>query len=87
MAEQSLSQVALAHKNVLEKFEFSCDITCSRECDRGKREENYTSENIWNLGLHPPILASTDPAGITYHPSGHLFISDSEIDELSEIWN
>ncbi len=47
MAEQSLSQVALAHKNVLEKLEFSCDITCSREGDRGsKREENYTSENI-----------------------------------------
>jgi len=35
----------------------------------------------------PRIIASTDPAGITYHPSGHLFISDSEINELSPIWN
>jgi hypothetical protein len=34
------------------------------------------------------IIKSTDPAGITYHPpSGHLFISDSEIDEITAIWN
>jgi sugar lactone lactonase YvrE len=31
---------------------------------------------------------STDPAGITFHqPSGHLFITDSEINEISEIWD
>ncbi len=35
----------------------------------------------WNGG----IIMSTDPAGITYHPpSGHLFIADSEINEISE---
>jgi hypothetical protein len=38
----------------------------------------------WNAN----IIKSTDPAGITYHPqSGHLFISDSEIDEITSIWN
>lgn len=38
----------------------------------------------WNAG----IIRSTDPAGITYHPpSGHLFISDSEINEIVAIWN
>lgn len=38
----------------------------------------------WNAG----IIKSTDPAGIVYHkPSGHLFISDSEINEITEIWN
>ena len=38
----------------------------------------------WNGG----IIMSTDPAGITYHPpSGHLYISDSEIDEIDSIWN
>ncbi|MCZ6776436.1 MAG: hypothetical protein O7D34_08275, partial [Ignavibacteria bacterium] len=31
------------------------------------------------------IIKSTDPAGITYHaPSGHLFITDSEINEIAE---
>lgn len=38
----------------------------------------------WNAG----IIRSTDPAGIVYHPpSGHLFISDSEINEIVPIWN
>jgi hypothetical protein len=38
----------------------------------------------WNAG----IIKSTDPAGIVYHPpSGHLFISDSEINEIAAIWN
>ncbi len=36
---------------------------------------------------HPRIIASTDPVGITYHPSGHLFISDSEINELNQFWD
>jgi hypothetical protein len=31
------------------------------------------------------IIRSTDVAGVTYHPpSGHLYLSDSEIDELSQ---
>ena len=39
---------------------------------------------IWNGG----IINSTDPAGLVYHPpSGHLFISDSEINEIAAIWN
>ncbi|NUQ63491.1 MAG: IPT/TIG domain-containing protein [Pirellulales bacterium] len=29
------------------------------------------------------IIKSTDPASVVYHPSGHLFIADSEINELS----
>jgi hypothetical protein len=34
------------------------------------------------------IILSTDPTGITYHPpSSHLFISDSEINEINSIWN
>jgi hypothetical protein len=38
----------------------------------------------WNGG----IIKSTDPSGITYHPHvGHLFISDSEINEITAIWN
>lgn len=40
--------------------------------------------HTWSGG----IVMSTDPAGITFHqPSGHLFIADSEIDEISEIWD
>jgi PKD repeat protein len=32
---------------------------------------------------NPQIIKSTDPAGIAYHsPSGHLYIADSEINEL-----
>ncbi len=38
---------------------------------------------LWNNGIIP----STDIAGITFHPTlGHLFISDSEINETSQ-WN
>ncbi|MHC4789829.1 MAG: T9SS type A sorting domain-containing protein [Planctomycetota bacterium] len=38
----------------------------------------------WNAG----IIKSTDPAGIVYHPpSGHLYIADSEINEIATIWN
>lgn len=34
------------------------------------------------------IIMSTDPTGITFHqPSGHLFIVDSEINEINEIWD
>ena len=37
------------------------------------------SFDTWNGG----IISSTDPAGIAYHaPSGHLYIADSEINEL-----
>ena len=33
------------------------------------------------------VIKSTDPAGITYHPpTGHLFIVDSEINEITSIW-
>jgi hypothetical protein len=38
----------------------------------------------WDAG----IIRSTDVAGITYHaPSGHLYLADSEINELSGIFN
>ena len=37
--------------------------------------------DLWDGG----VIRSTDAAGITYHaPSGHLYISDSEINEISE---
>ncbi|NUQ64303.1 MAG: putative Ig domain-containing protein, partial [Pirellulales bacterium] len=39
------------------------------------------SFQAWNGG----IVLSTDPASIEYHaPSGHLFVADSEIEELSK---
>lgn len=39
--------------------------------------------DTWTAG----IIKSTDPAGLTYHePSNHLFISDSEINEIDTIW-
>jgi len=42
------------------------------------------SFETWNAG----IIKSADPVGITYHaPSGHLFIADSEIDEIDAIWS
>ncbi len=37
-------------------------------------------------GMSLPI-PSIDPAGVAFHtPSGHLFISDSEINEIPEVW-
>ena len=38
--------------------------------------------------VNPLTVPSVDPAGITYGPSGHLFIVDSEINEpnLAEVW-
>ncbi|MEE8452265.1 MAG: Ig-like domain-containing protein, partial [Thermoguttaceae bacterium] len=40
--------------------------------------------DLWDGGIIP----STDVAGITYHaPSGHLYISDSEINELGGIFD
>ena len=39
---------------------------------------------LWNGGVIP----STDVAGLTYHlPSGHLFLTDSEINEIPEIFD
>jgi len=39
--------------------------------------------DTWPAG----IIRSTDPAGLTYHePSNHLFLSDSEINEIDTIW-
>lgn len=36
----------------------------------------------------PQVVRSTDLAGITYHePSGHLYLVDSEIDEIPEVFN
>lgn len=35
----------------------------------------------------PLLIPAIDPAGVTWHaPSGHLFITDSEIDEVPEAW-
>jgi Concanavalin A-like lectin/glucanases superfamily/FlgD Ig-like domain/Putative Ig domain len=35
----------------------------------------------------PLLIPSIDPAGIAYHPpSGHLFIADSEINEVAEVF-
>lgn len=38
----------------------------------------------WNSG----IINSSDPAGLAYNPqTGHLLISDSEINEIEGVWN
>lgn len=42
------------------------------------------SFQTWNLAVDG--MRSTDPAGIVYH-NGHLFIVDSEIEEIEAIWN
>ena len=39
--------------------------------------------DTWDGG----IIRSTDIAGIAYHPSGRLYLADSEINELSSIFN
>lgn len=40
--------------------------------------------DTWKAG----IVRSTDPAGIVYHaPSGHMYIADSEINEIDGVWN
>ncbi len=39
--------------------------------------------DTWDGG----IIRSTDIAGIAYHPSGHLYLADSEINELPSIFN
>jgi hypothetical protein len=37
---------------------------------------------------NPRTVPGIDPAGVVYHePSGRLFISDSEINEVAEAWN
>ncbi len=39
-------------------------------------------------GGTPLLIPSIDPAGICYHaPSGHLFIADSEINEVAPAWD
>ncbi len=36
----------------------------------------------------PLLIPAIDPAGVEYHPpSGHVFIADSEIDEVAEVWS
>ncbi|HYW80431.1 MAG TPA: Ig-like domain-containing protein, partial [Thermoguttaceae bacterium] len=67
---------ALRHHRTFEQLEprklLAGDITLVRYFD------------LWDGGIIP----STDVAGITYHaPSGHLFISDSEINELNNIFD
>jgi hypothetical protein len=49
-------------------------------------QTNYFDTGFDGTGT-PLLIPSTDPAGITYHePSGHLFIADSEINELSTVF-
>jgi len=52
------------------------------------------SQTITQLGYfetwqaHPQVIKSTDPCGLTYHPvSGHLYIADSEINEITSIFS
>ncbi|MHC4414589.1 MAG: hypothetical protein ACYS0G_04830 [Planctomycetota bacterium] len=48
---------------------------------------NHFPTGFDELGV-PLVIPSIDPAGITYHdPSGHLFISDSEINEVDEVFD
>ena len=49
-------------------------------------QTHYFDTGYDGAGL-PLLIPSIDPAGITYHdPSGHLFIADSEINELPEVF-
>ena len=49
-------------------------------------QTNYFDTGFDGNGT-PLLIPSTDPAGITYHePSGHLFIADSEINELPTVF-
>jgi hypothetical protein len=42
----------------------------------------------YDTGGSPLLIPSIDPAGIAYHePSGHLFLADSEINELPEVFD
>jgi hypothetical protein len=53
-------------------------------------QSNHFLTGYAGLGslVNPLTVRSVDPAGITYGPSGHLFIVDSEINEpnLAEVW-
>ncbi len=45
-------------------------------------ETGYDSEGV------PLTIPSIDPSGVTYHhPTGHVFIADSEIDEVPEVFD
>ena len=56
-------------------------VACRR---RGPSIQQVSYRNTWQ-GEHGGLIKSTDPAGITYHaPSGHLFLADSEINEISQ---
>ena len=51
---------------------------------RGPRIRQVRYSSTWQ-GSTGGLIKSTDPAGIAYHaPSGHLFLVDSEIDEISQ---
>jgi hypothetical protein len=42
----------------------------------------------YNSSGVPLVVPSIDPAGVAFHaPSGHLFIADSEIEEVSAVWS
>ncbi len=51
-----------------------------------------TQLNHFNTGFNssgvPLVIPAIDPAGVAWHaPSGHLFIADSEIEEVSAAWS
>ncbi len=51
-----------------------------------------TQLDHFNTGFNssgvPLVIPAIDPAGVAWHaPSGHLFIADSEIDEVSAAWS
>ena len=59
--------------------------------DKVARADPITQLNHFTTGFElgvPLVIPSIDPAGIAYHePSGHLFIADSEINEVSEVFD
>ncbi|MCB0290424.1 MAG: hypothetical protein KDH97_09230 [Calditrichaeota bacterium] len=71
-------------------FTVMAGISCSKDStglnatDPQRSLELTGTFETWAGG----IIMSTDPSGITYHqPSGHLLMTDSEINEIDDIWN
>lgn len=71
-------------------FSVMAGISCSKDSTGSNADGPQTVLELtatfqtWAGG----IILSTDPSGIAFHPpSGHLLMTDSEINEIDDIWN
>ncbi len=56
--------------------------------DEGAAFQVFRYETGYDAEGEPLAIPSIDPAGVTYHnPSGHVFLADSEIDEVPEVFD